>query len=196
MRPIYILVKMLCVGFLLNSCSENADKGPETGILKADLRYVSLDSFKYKPARIRSGDELELFTGLRGKENLGDTVYYHQFMAVNKRTYDTVRIFCPEIIVDLDGKIENQSSSSPLSYEFKSGVTTAFYEPLDTSRNLLLNSSNLEKLVTKTDSIDIEHMLNSKNAVSILVLHKNDTERKIFRYGTAIGILRFKQVPW
>jgi len=164
--------------------------------LSEDFKYVPLEDFKYKPADISPGTEVEILANLDGPKNSGDTVFYYQFIVLNKNNGDTVRILCPEITVDEDAGIEGKTSTTPLLFDISKGVTTAFFELIDSSKSLLLNGDNMERLATTNDSATIDHLLSPSNAIKIVVLDKNDSEDRIFRFKTIVGVLNFKKIPW
>lgn len=188
------LIQMLLLSLVLLTCNNAAEI--KTIQNNTDFKYVPLADFKYEPANITSGTEVEILANLDGPSDNGDTVFYYQFIVLNKNNGDTIRILCPEITVDLEGDANGKTSSTPLLYDISKGVTTAFYELSDTSKSLLLNGENMEKLVNTSDSATIEHLLTPSNAIKIVVLDKNDSNTRIFRFKTAIGTLNFKKVPW
>ena len=195
MKVLCTIFGLVVISSILSSCGHGQET-EEQSIPDKDLRYVPMNEFKYKPAVMKPGTEVEVFANLRGKEDRGDTVYYYQFIVIDKKTKDTVRILCPEITVQEGNGVNTQVSVSPLSYNINSGITTAFFEPIDTSQNLLLNGSNLQKLTANDGSVDINHLLDSRNSIKIVILHKNDNEAKLEKYKTAIGKLNFRKIPW
>ena len=161
-----------------------------------EFKYVPLADLKYKPADITPGTEVEILANLDGPKDNADTVFYYQFIVLNKNNGDTVRILCPEITVDEEAGVEGKTSTTPLLFDMSKGITTAFFELIDSSKSLLLNGENMDKLVSTTDSATINHLLSPSNAIKIVVLDKNDSNDRIFRFKTAVGILNFKKIPW
>ena len=161
-----------------------------------EFKYVPLADLKYKPADITPGTEVEILANLDGPKDNADTVFYYQFIVLNKNNGDTVRILCPEITVDEEAGVEGKTSTTPLLFDMSKGITTAFFELIDSSKSLLLNGENMDKLVSTTDSATINHLFSPSNAIKIVVLDKNDSNDRIFRFKTAVGILNFKKIPW
>ena len=161
-----------------------------------EFKYVPLADLKYKPADISTGTEVEILANLDGPKDNGDTVYYYQFIVLNKTNGDTVRILCPEITVDEEAGIDGKTSTSPLLYDMSKGITTASFELIDSSKSLLLNGENMDKMINTNDSATINHLLSPSNAIKIVVFDKNDSDKRIFRFKTAVGVLNFKKIPW
>lgn len=186
--------QLLLLSLILLACNN----APETKAVdkNADFKYVQLADFKYKVADISPGTEVEILASLDGPKDNGDTVYYYQFIVLNKKSGDTIRILCPEITVDEEAGIDGKTSTTPLLFDMSKGVTTAFYELIDSSKSLLLNGENMQQLVSTNDSAAIEHLLTPSNAVKVVVLDKKDSADRILRFKTAIGVLNFKKIPW
>jgi hypothetical protein len=198
MKVIKNLLVPFAMSTLIIACSNHQQSKAQTAI-HADsgtaFKYVDLRNFKYKSAFIKPGTEVEILANLGGRESVGDTVYYYQFIVLDKKTGDTIRILCPDITVE-DAAIENKTSITPLMYNPEKGIITAFFEPIDSAATLLLNGNNLKKLTESINSVDVNHLLDSKNAINIVVLDKDDSEQRIFQFGTVIGKLNFKKIPW
>ena len=188
------IIPLLLFSLVFIGCN-NTTKTKAVNITE-DFKYVPLADLKYKPAEISPGTEVEILANFDGPKNNGDTVFYYQFIVLNKNNGDTVRILCPEITVDEDAGIEGKTSTTPLLFDISKGVTTAFFELIDSSKSLLLNGENMERLVNTNDSITINHLLSPSNAIKIVVLDKYDSDDRIFRFKTAVGVLNFKKIPW
>jgi hypothetical protein len=190
--PLYLSFLFACFAAFA-SCT-NVNKRARDSHNDSNVSYIPMKDIRYQQAVINSGTELEILGNLCGKENNGDTIYYHQFIAIHKATGDTIGILCPQITVTLPGENENKTSTSPLSYDMSKGVTAAFFESIDSSKSLILNAENMDRLVK--DSIAINHLLNPKNEISMVVLDNADSRYSIFNYKIAVGKLNFRQVPW
>jgi hypothetical protein len=186
---------LFIVSAFLNSCHGSA-KVKDQPLGHKARNYVALKDVTYQPTQIEAGTRVEILAYLEGKKNVGDTIYYYPFIVINQNTMDTNVIFCPEITIDKEAGVEGKTSASPLLVNLEKGVTTAFFEPLDTATMLLMSDDKLDKLMTSPDSATMENFLNPQNLVHIAVLDKNDTENKMFRFKAAVGKLNFKQIPW
>ena len=135
MIPKVVNLLLLCLIFL--ACNNS----PESKIVEnnRDFKYVPLAEFKYNTADITPGTEVQILANLDGPKDNGDTVYYYQFIVINKKNGDTIRILCPEITVDVEAGIDAKTSTTPLLFDMSKGVTTAFYELIDSTKSLLLN---------------------------------------------------------
>ena len=188
------IIIVLLSGLVFIACNNTTDTKAVS--ISEEFKYVPLAELRYDPADIAPGTEVEILANLDGPKNTGDTVFYYQFIVLNKANGDTVRILCPVITVDEEAGIEAKTSTTPLLFDISKGITTAVFEFIDSSKSLLLNGENLHRLVNTNDSKTIDHLLNPSNAIKIVVLDKKDSADRIFRFKTAVGILNFKKIPW
>ena len=188
------MTNLLLLSLNLLACNNTTET--KISNINTDFKYVPLAEFKYRPVDISPGTEVEILANLDGPKNNRDTVFYYQFIVLNKTNGDTIRILCPEITVDEDAGIDRKTSTTPLSYDISTGVTSAFYDVIDSSKSLLLNGENMEQLVNSNDSISIEHLLAPSNAIKIVILDQKDSNDRVFRFKTAVGVLNFKRIPW
>ena len=179
---------------LLTAC-DNTAKYEQVTEDDQQFVYIPLNDLEIKPTILIAGTEVEILANLGGKPNKGDTVFYYQFIVRNKATNDTIRILCPEITIDPSAGIDHKTSTTPLAYNFSKGITTAYFELIDSSKSILVSGENLDKL-TNGDTNDLKHVLNPANTIHMVVLDKDDTKERILRFRTAIGTLNFKQIPW
>ncbi len=161
-------------------------------------KYVPLKEYIYEEASIKPGAEVEILADMGGRPNNADTVFYYQFIVVNKGTGDTIRILCPQISVEAltNNPDDHKTFTTPRIYNMETGVTTAYYELIDKTKSLLLNVENMDKMVKSTDSADINHIMDPANAKEFVILDKNAPEAVNLRFKTAIGTLNFKKRPW
>jgi hypothetical protein len=193
----YKLLLLPLLTLIFNACT---DKVQTETVDRSDYKFVPLAEVKYAPAEIAAGTELKILANLGGPKNNKDTVFYYLFIALNKNNGDTLLILCPEITVDVEAGIEAKTSTTPLAFDMSKKVTTGFFEPLDSSKSLLLNGPNMEKLVntnnSQTDSQIVTHLLDPSNAIKVVVLDKEDPTNKVFRFKAAVGALNFQKIPW
>ena len=188
----HYLLLFIMAGLAITCNTHSPEK--QATLASDDFAIVPLNEFKYEPALIKPGTEVEILASLSGLENSGDTVFYYQFIVINKGSGDTIRILTPEITVEDEGV--NKTSTSPASFNFSKGVTTATYELIDSTKSLLLNGNNLDKMTANDDSVDITHLLDNKNVKAFVVEDKHASARANTMFKTAIGILNFKKIPW
>jgi hypothetical protein len=166
---------------------------------KQEFEYVPLEEYTYEKANIQPGTEVELLAFSGGRRNDKEDVYYYQFIVVSKETGDTLRILTPLISIDDLTGTANKTYTTPLQYNPEKGITNAFYEPKDSSQNLLLQTEELADLA-KTNmpdsSLDIGTLMNTLNKNQLVVVNKSIRIFQNPRYPTAIGTLNFKQIPW
>jgi hypothetical protein len=192
MKVFQLPAAVFAITVLLTACGNR--KAEKTVQAADDYVYVALKDFKYQPANISPGTEVEILADMGGRENNADTVFYYQFIVINKQTGDTVRILCPEITVELPGI--DKTSTTPTIYNIETRVTTAYYELIDSTKSLLLNVANMDKFVSTNDSAFTAHLLNPANAKEFVLLDKREFTGKEIRFKTAVGTLNFKKRPW
>lgn len=181
---------------ILTACGQQQAENKETATDEV-YKYMLLQDLNYRPAVIKPGTSVEILANLGGPESSGDTVYYYQFIVKNTETKDTILVLCPVITIDPAASgVDNITSVSPVSYNPSKGVVTAYYAAIDSADLLLLNPQNIAKMTEGKDAVDINHLLNTGNAVNMVVLDKNDTENRVMRFSTVVGKLNFKEIPW
>ena len=190
-----IMAVLFIASAFLNSC-HGPTKAKDQSSEDEGRRYVALKDITYQPAQITPGTKVKILAYLGGRKNVGDTVYYYPFVVINQNTLDTMVILCPEITIDKEAGAEGKTSTSPLLINMEKGVTTAIFEPVDTSKIIPWSDDNLHKLETNTDSANLENFLNPQHIIHIVVLDKKDTENRMFRFKMAVGKLNFKKIPW
>jgi hypothetical protein len=158
--------------------------------------YVPLEEYKYSKANIQAETEVELLAFSGGKESGEKSVYYYQFMVRDKSTGDTLRILTPLISVDQSAGVDNKTYTTPLQYDVAKGITNAFYEPMDSSQNLLLQTESLDKLGKNDSSVNIEALMSKIDKPQFVVVNKSMDVFENPNYRTAIGVLNFKKIPW
>lgn len=86
MRLVYVFILLL---ILLVSCQSDPN-----------YEYIDLEDYKYEDAGLKNRTEILLLSFSDGKPCGSGTVYYYQFIGINKETGDTVRIFSPCQVYD------------------------------------------------------------------------------------------------
>jgi hypothetical protein len=161
-----------------------------------EYMYIPLEEYKYNAASIQPGTEVELLAFSGGKENDKENIYYYQFIVLNKTNMDTLRILTPLISIDESAGVENKTYTTPLQYDPEKGITNAFFEPKDSSQNLLLQIESLVKDDKKGNSVDVESLMKKVDKKQFVVVNKSMSEFENPHYHTVIGILNFKKMPW
>jgi hypothetical protein len=188
MRKLMIHVSVLFV--ILSSISCNSSEKYN------DFVYIPLEEYKYEQAIIQPGTELELLAFSGGKKEFGEEIYYYQFLVLDKSTGDTLRIMTPLISVDETAGSETKTHTTPFQYDPEKRITTAYYEPMDSSKNLLLNASNLIKNGEVDSTADLSRLMTQIDKKQFVVVNKSMPEFVNPRFRSAIGILNFKEIPW
>jgi hypothetical protein len=159
-------------------------------------QYLPLEEYKYSQASIQPGTEVELLAFSGGKEGDENSVFYYQFLVVDKTAGDTLRILTPLISIDESAGLDNKTYTTPLQYNPNKGVKNAFYELVDSTQNLALQVESLIKDNKNDSSVDINSLMTKVDKKQFVVINKSMPEFENPNYRTAIGVLNFKRIPW
>ena len=158
-----------------------------------DLELIPFKEFKFDSADIKPGTAVGIlaFTGSKQGEN--HTVYYPQFIVVNRSTGDTLRILTTLISVDDDSAGASKVVYSPPSaFNGNVQVLDAVFEARPEHEDMFLDiiGDGPEKLADNTAG--------GKPAAPRKEFVVVDKTTPIFMqpYKTAVGVLRFHQKPW
>ena len=155
-----------------------------------------MKDFNYNSANISRGSEIELLAFSGGKESDGNTIYYYQFIGIDKSSGDTVRIISSLISVDESAGLKNKTYTTPLQFDPGKGITTAEFEPSDSSQQLAAELNATATTNAKISEEQIKQIIQGKsNKQELLVINKSID---LFQrdYKAAIGVLNFKEIPW
>ena len=159
------------------------------------FEYFPLKDLNYTPANITSRTEIELLAFSGGEQSDENTIYYYQFIGIDKSTGDTVRIISALITADESAGIENKTYATPLQYDPDKGITTAEFEPLDSTQRLAAQfnaAAENEGLIEEKVKDIVEGRSNKKE----LVVGNKNIDLFQRNYKAAIGVLNFKKMPW
>jgi hypothetical protein len=158
------------------------------------LEYKPLKDFNYTPAGIARGSEIELLAFSGGEKSDENTIYYYQFIGINKSSGDTVKIISSLISVNEPG--ENKTFTTPLQYDPDKGITTAEFEPSDSSQHLAAEfnaSATTDKQLTEEQ---VKQIIEGKSNKKELVVINKSIDLFQRDYKAAMGMLNFKKIPW
>jgi hypothetical protein len=158
--------------------------------------YLPLEEYRYTPANIQPGTEVQLLAFSGGKEADKKDLYYYQFIVLDRNTGDTLRILAPLISVDKSAGVDDKTFTTPLQYNPEKGITNAFYELMDSTQNLVLQVDALIKDDNNDSSVDINSLMSKVDKKQFVVINKSMSEFENPNYRTAIGVLNFKRIPW
>jgi hypothetical protein len=178
----YLLVALVV---LLMNCQSKKEN---------QLEYKPLKDFNYTPANIARGSEIELLAFSGGQQSDENTIYYCQFIGIDKSTGDTVKIISSLISVEEPG--ENKTYTTPMQFDPHKGITTAEFEPSDSAQQLAVEfnaAASSEKQLTEEQ---IKQIMEGKSNRKELVAINKDIDLFQRDYKAAIGVLNFKKMPW
>jgi hypothetical protein len=160
------------------------------------LEYKPLKDFSYTPASITRGSEIELLAFSGGEKSDENTIYYYQFIGIDKSSGDTVRIISSLISVEESPGVENKTYTTPLQFDPGKGITTAEFEPSDSSQRLAAEFNATATTNEKLSEEQIKQIIEGKsNKKELVVINKSIS---LFQrdYKAAMGVLNFKKMPW
>lgn len=163
---------------------------------RQEYSYIPLQDYVYTPITIAMGTELQLLAFSGGKESDKDNTYYYQFLTLNKSTGDTVRILAPLICVDSETPGISKTYTTPLQFDPEKGITTAYFQPKDSSQNLLMQVNSLVKDGKADTAVNIKALMEGITANEKVVINKSMPEFQNPVYPATVGILYFKEMPW
>ena len=137
-----------------------------------NYEYVDLEGYKYEDAGLKNRTPILLLSFSDGKRCNSGTVYYYQFIGINKETGDTVRIFSPCQFYDYKKQL---SEATFMSFDDKVFGKRKSLDGDDKDKVLVFNKrfADLEKRNYKTafgslafkmekeevDSVDVEGII-------------------------------------
>ncbi len=190
MKKIKFLLTALSLLCILYSCNFWSRK-------EQFFTYTPLGQYQYTEADIQAGTELQLLAFSGGVESDEDNQYYYQFIVYDKAKGDTLRVLCPLIsIAESVNGLDNKTYTSPLQYDLKKRVMQAFYEPMDSTHNLLLQTEKVVEMTEGNAPADFESLMKKVDKKRFVVSCKDYPELDNPAYRTAIGILNFKEMSW
>jgi hypothetical protein len=165
--------------------------------LKQSFDYVPLSRFAIDSNAIAPGSAVQIIAYSGGKESKKNNINYFQFIVVNKKSGDTVRVLTA--LINVPGESDKGTYTSPIMFDRDKGVFEATFEPKDSTQNLMINlsavadekDSNLEamkQVITETS--------NTAPADEWVVVNKSVHIFENTNYKTTIGTLKFSSVPW
>jgi hypothetical protein len=178
----------LSASIFLSSCSSS-------GSGKDTYKTIPLKEYKYAPAPVSSGTEIEILAFSGGKDIENRNVYYSQFIGKEKSTGDTVRILAAWITVPQETGNAPVLTAADL-FDGQKGVHDAtFVIPDDNQRTMMNMAVGLHG--ANVDTAQINKAVNDAAApTSDFVILQDDVPLFKGNYKTAIGLLNFKQQPW
>ena len=174
---------------VLAGCQSKNDRRDE-------LDFKPLKDFAYTPATIAPGTEIELLALSGGKESDEETIYFWQFIGIDKSSGDTVRIISSLISVANSSDPNDKTYTTPMQYDPDKRITAADFYPADSSQKLAAEfgaAGSGDKQLTEDQ---IKKIMEGKSGrKEVIVINKG---MDIFQrnYKTALGVLNFKQQPW
>lgn len=188
-----LVLSALLATVFFSGCSSSPSGSASSG--STDYKTIPLKEFKYTPAAIGSGTEINILGFSGGLTNGNGSIYYSQFVGTEKATGDTVRILAGWIAVPSENGGAPTFTSASL-YNGKKGVRDATFLIPDENQRMIMNmGAGLSGGDDDTAKINkaINDTAVAKNEYVIL-----PDEVPLFKgnYKTAVGVMNFTQQPW
>lgn len=157
-----------------------------------NLELIPFKEFKFDSADIKPGTPISIlaFTGSKQGEN--HTVYFPQFIVVNRITDDTLRIVTTLISVDDDSSGPQKAVYSPASsFNGNAQVLDAVFEARPEDEDMYM-----DVVADRPDKLDSAASGKPLGPVKEFVVFAKSMPIFSRHYKTAIGVLRFHRQPW
>lgn len=153
-----------------------------------DIYVIPLNRYPDPISHLEKGTPLRLIAFAFGNESDKDHTYYHQFLAINQTTGDTIRVLTQLISVGADN-----TYTTPTLYNHDKGIETATFVPKDSSFDMLMN---INALGDKPDTSALNKLQEKNNAADMVVMVKGVRLFENSHYKTVVGALHFDDQPW
>ncbi|MDO6430174.1 hypothetical protein Q4E93_06235 [Flavitalea sp. BT771] len=193
MKNQYLLAPIaLLVPFLCSSCrsSGSGSDGYSTILLK---------EYRYVPARLSSGTEIEILGFSGGKDGRKGDVYYSQFIGKEKGSGDTVRILAAWIgVPPATGEGDGPVLTPAAMFDGKKGIREAtFLIPDNNQLTTIKLGNSIVDAEAAGDTAKLNKAVADTSAPTTdYVILQNDVPLFKGSYKTAVGIMNFRQQPW
>ena len=160
-----------------------------------NYKTIPLTEYKYAPAAISSGTEINILGFSGGKDGKKKDVYYSQFIGIEKGTGDTVRILAAWIQIPAEsGSVPTLTPAS--MFDGQKGIReAAFVIPDNNQLSSIKIANSLADAEGDTARIN-KAMADTAIQQNEYVILQDDVPLFRGKYKTAIGIMDFKQQPW
>jgi hypothetical protein len=159
--------------------------------------YRSLHDLKYDAADLKSGTAVNILGFSSGQRQTKDTVFYSQFLVIDNTSGDTIRILTPMISIDNPAPDTTLTYTMPMQYDMDKGVRNASFEPMDSTKNRVLNiQGNFSDGTMNNANKTGDEAFKADSSRVSLVIYDPGIPQFEKNYKMAIGVLRFKDQPW
>ena len=161
------------------------------------IEFKPLEDLNYTMDSIPAGTPLKLIAYSGGVPNTEDEVYYFQFIGVDERNSDTMRILSTLISFTDAASVSGKTYTPTSQYNPDKRISDAVFYPQDSIKNLLINLSVPgipESVVQELKKIDETGSKNLSKKQYVAINKSIDIFEK--NYKTVIGVLHFTETPW
>jgi len=159
--------------------------------------YIPLSQFTIDSNAIEPGSAVQIIAYSGGKESKKKNINYFQFIVVNKKSGDTVRVLTA--LINVPGDSDKGTYTTPTMFDGNKGVFEATFEPKDSTQNMLINLSTVVDEKDGNLQAMKEIVSDSSNTVAgeeWVVVNKSLHIFENANYKTTVGILKFGSIPW
>ncbi len=158
-----------------------------------DFSIIPMKEYKYDSADIKSGTPIGILAFSGSKTNEGSSVYYPQFIVVNRMTGDTLRILTALIAVDSVPGSDPEVFTSPTQFDGNAHVLDAVFEKLSSEQDDIMEVMTTS--IKNDDDVKKANRALQEPRQDFVLVNK---AAPVFMcpYKTAVGVLRFHKQPW
>src|SRR6185369_11747645 len=124
-----------------------------------------------------------------------DNAYYYQFIGINSRNGDTVRILTPLISFPSPENPTQKTFTMPTMINGSKQISEATYNLTDSNSNLMLQVSMNPEQGKISNSEELASLMHGMKMKQWVVVNKSMSIFEDPSYPTAIGILHFSEKP-
>lgn len=186
----FLAIPLIIISLLITACMGCSNE-PDQSYEYIPLSHFTIDSNAIEPS---SAVQIIAYSG--GKESKKKNINYFQFIVVNKKSGDTVRVLAA--LINVPGDSDNGTYTSPIMFDGNKAVFEATFEPRDSTQNMLINLSSVtgEKDGKLQDMKQIVSDTSSTVAEEWVVVNKSLHIFENANYKTTVGVLKFGSIPW
>ena len=161
------------------------------------IEYKPLEDLNYTIDSITAGTPLKLIAYSGGTPNTKDDIYYFQFIGVDEKNSDTIRILSTLISYPDEASVAGKTYTLTSQYNPGKRISDAVFYPQDSMQNMLINVSasqipeSIAEDLKKIDDPGIKSLTKKQWVAinkSIDIFERN--------YKTVIGVLHFNETPF
>lgn len=184
-------IPLIIISLMITACMGSSNEPDHS------YEYIPLSQFTIDSNAIEPGSAVQIIAYSGGKESKKKNINYFQFLVVNKKSGDTVRVLTA--LINVPGDSDKGTYTSPIMFDGNKGIFEATFEPRDGTQNMLINLSTVidEKDGNLQDMKQIaSDTSNTVAGEERVVVNKSLHVFENANCKTTVGVLKFSSIPW